>query len=221
MYFNKNLSINDNKLLTNIYYCVIMLVYWRYNSMKKEETKQKLIKISEKGCKVIKVFKILCIVLLVILALALFANCLKLIFMDSVIEYLNDNLHLWGDKTFNFSKTIGIGRVQITVKEALEQNLYDDIILSETISNISPVAFLIVILVFLKSVKGLFISIANVDSPFSKEVLDSIKKTFISLSILVIMIDVLCGIIAGLCLSCFYVLYKYGCEIQEENDQTV
>lgn len=189
--------------------------------MKKEETKQKLTKICEKCCKFIKVCKVICIVLLVILSISLFMNLLKLIFMNNVIEYLNDNLHLWGSNTFSFDKNIGIGVDQITVEEALQRNLYNDIILDETFSDFSHVCFLIVILIFLKYIRGLFVAISKVESPFSKELLDSFKKAIISLTVLVILTDILCGIIVGFCLSCFYVLYKYGCELQEENDQIV
>lgn len=186
------------------------------------ENKQKIQEVSSKAVKLLTIIKRLLIVLIIILSISTFVLMIAS-FTDLLYNLINNNLDIYGTIEIRLQESVGFvstSRV-ITLDQVINNDLFYDLMGEMLAKSFVVLSNLIISLVLVNLFRGLFNKMKDLESPFSLELVKSIKAVFIATSILVFINAQLIGIIVALTLSCFYFLYKYGCELQEQYDETL
>lgn len=81
-------------------------------------------------------------------------------------------------------------------------------------------------LVFLKiaivSLRKIFSTILNSESPFSEDVISTLKTSFVLITVFVALsTGIILALIIGIFLWCIYTIFQYGCDLQKEVDETI
>lgn len=80
---------------------------------------------------------------------------------------------------------------------------------------------LICFTVVLHFVAKVFQSLKKNDSPFRPEVVKSLKIAFVLIALLALSNSLLIGAIVSLSLWCIFLIFEYGCELQQQSDETL
>lgn len=81
--------------------------------------------------------------------------------------------------------------------------------------------FLIIFAVLLHFVSRVFKEIKESDSPFRKSILKDMIVVFVLITLLVLQNSILTGVMVGFSLWCIYSVFDYGCELQQQSDETL
>ncbi len=185
------------------------------------QDKQKVQKISQGVYKTLKVLKIVFLVVaIVLMALAIVCAILG---ATGVFERVYDHYPKLGEirvaeifDDYDIDKFAGY-----TVKD-----VYDE-------GNLDLLSYIFAGLIFAEGVKvlvGFFILwyfiptfeiLSKSETPFTREISKRLKVTFILITILVLVEGALIGVLVGAILACLYYMYSYGCQLQENEDQTL
>lgn len=75
--------------------------------------------------------------------------------------------------------------------------------------------------VVLHFVAKVFKVLKESDSPFRPEIVKSLKIAFVLTALLVLQSSLLIGAIVALSLWCIFLIFEYGCELQQQSDETL
>ena len=189
----------------------------------REENIKKLKKLSGGFEKVAKVLKIIMIVLAsVMLGCAIFSAIAGVTGLTNKIYELSPQF--WGDvKVSSDSKSLMfIDKNFLSVKELYEQGLLDKFMYGNAVSCLAISTELVVYAIILHFVRKLF-NLMNVnETPFNTNLLKPFRICFILLTLIIIFrYSLLPGVLIGGLLGCLYFIYAYGCNMQEDEDQTL
>lgn len=80
---------------------------------------------------------------------------------------------------------------------------------------------LICVLVILHFVGKVFKKLKESYSPFGPEIVKSMKIAFVLITVLVLQSSLLIGALVGVSLWCVFQIFEYGCELQQQSDETL
>ena len=189
----------------------------------RQENLQKLKKVSGVLKKVAKVLKIILII---------FASFMAACALFSVITGASGLMNkiyeaypqFWSEvKVSNNSKgLLFIDSGSTTLKVLYEQGLLDKFMYGNAVSCIGIATELAVYAVILHFLRKLFTLINESETPFNDSLLKPFKICFIILTIVIALrYNLISGILIGGLLACLYFIYAYGCNMQEDEDQTL
>ena len=189
----------------------------------RQENLQKLKKVSggfEKAAKVLKI-------LLIIFA-SFMAACAIFSAIAGVTGLMNKLYELqpefWGNVKvdYNSKALVFIEKNNVTLKELYEQGLLNKFMYGNAVSCIGIASELAVYAIILHFLQKLFASINASETPFNPDLLKPFKICFIILTIVIVFrYSLFPGILIGGLLACVYFIYAYGCNMQEDEDQTL
>ena len=70
-------------------------------------------------------------------------------------------------------------------------------------------------------IEKVFINIHDGDSPFEMSSYDNLKKAFIGITVVFALNSLIAGVILGLTLAAVLKIFRYGCELQKDSDETI
>ena len=181
------------------------------------EQNMKLLQV-KKSCKTARKVSLVFTIMMDIAAIVSLAAAIIVLVMKDTINstLLNNADHL------SFENTIGVhGLLSISVNltNMINDHRYASVIATYCFFGAFVAAMLAIIFGMLLRI---FSTVEKSDSPFSEDVLKSMKKTFISLSVLAILfVGVGAGLILALFLWCIYTIMDYGMTLQLEVDDTI
>ncbi len=189
----------------------------------RQENLQKLKKVSSGFEKAAKVFKILLIIFASFMAAcALFSVIAGATGLVNKIYELQPEF--WGNVKvdYNSKALVFIEKNNLTLKELYEQGLLNKFMYGNAVSCISIATELAVYAIILHFLRKLFALINETETPFNPSLLKPFRVCFIILTIVIVFrYSLFPGILIGGLLACLYFIYAYGCNMQEDEDQTL
>lgn len=193
---------------------------------KMEQNKERINKFSKGIVNVAKVGKILSIVGLVFCVIGLICIGVTAIAYDPVLDYIRANPNTMGAIEINLSESSHIYIALFDKTTLLELFENKDLALrvlgNAAIDCIEGAVTCAITLVLMNLIKSMFLKLENADSPFNTELNGDLKKSFIGITILVLINStVVVALIVGLVLVVVYYLYQYGASLQKDVDETI
>ena len=189
----------------------------------RQENLQKLKKVSSGLEKAAKVFKILLIIFASFMAAcALFSVIAGATGLVNKIYELQPEF--WGNVKvdYNSKALVFIEKNNVTLKELYEQGLLNKFMYGNAVSCIGIATELAVYAIILHFLRKLFALINETETPFNPSLLKPFRVCFIILTIVIVFrYSLFPGILIGGLLACLYFIYAYGCNMQEDEDQTL
>ena len=189
----------------------------------RQENLQKLKKVSSGFEKAAKVFKILLIIFASFMAAcALFSVIAGATGLVNKIYELQPEF--WGNVKvdYNSKALVFIEKNNVTLKELYEQGLLNKFMYGNAVSCIGIATELAVYAIILHFLRKLFALINETETPFNPSLLKPFRVCFIILTIVIVFrYSLFPGILIGGLLACLYFIYAYGCNMQEDEDQTL
>lgn len=192
-------------------------------NISKEESKNKIKKTAKTFDNILKVIKILLIILIILSMVS--AVIMFLLgatdYCDTIYEKFPTKLGKieFGDKN---DRLMFIDNANnITVKELYLSGDLDKLMYGLAVEQVSYSLTLLVCLLISHFVQKVFRLLHQNESPFDKTLIKPFKILFILLTLFVVFKSVIFGIITGGLLLCLYLIYVYGCRMQEDEDMTL
>lgn len=171
-----------------------------------------------KSCKtasiVLKVIKIICIVFLII-STAGAAVCLGL------SAKINNELIANPEVADSISVSFNFGPVELTdlATDMMDAGEYASVFMIACI--IVAIALALAAITF-SMIEKIFLAVLKNDSPFNDAVIKTMKKTFIFITILMLLSEGLgAAFVFAMLFWCIYTIFQYGAELQKESDETL
>lgn len=181
------------------------------------ETKIKIKQMSEKVIKFSKIARILCIIGIIGSTIGASA-CTYIRYSTTAQQYIIEHADIFDGITVNDSSKHLLTFSSDAV--SFSENIYDA--LTQGIENcVEAIIALVLTIILLKFLCRLFAKIIDSDSPFREDLLADIKKIFIIVGILCFSSSIILGIVMVFVLICLFNMFKYGCELQKESDETL
>ena len=189
----------------------------------RQENLQKLKKVSSGFEKAAKVLKILLIILASFMAACAIFSAIAGVtgLMNKIYEAYPE---FWSKVKVDYDSKglMFIKGGSTTVKELYEQGLLDKFMYGNAVSCISIATELTVYAIILHFLRKLFALINETETPFNPSLLKPFRVCFIILTIVIVFrYSLFPGILIGGLLACLYFIYAYGCNMQEDEDQTL
>ena len=179
----------------------------------RQENLQRLKKVSGVLKKVAKVLKIILII---------FASFMAACALFSVITGASGLMNKIYEAYPQFWSEVKVSNGSTTLKVLYEQGLLDKFMYGNAVSCIGIATELAVYAVILHFLRKLFTLINESETPFNDSLLKPFKICFIILTIVIALrYNLISGILIGGLLACLYFIYAYGCNMQEDEDQTL
>lgn len=177
------------------------------------EIKSKIKESSGKVIKVIGIVKIICIIGCIfacIGGIALIAGA------PFITEYIEE--HPEEAEHIKFTNERGIYSYSHTLEGIEDKKDFLYGIAGECFAGAISIILVIVAFSFLKKA---FVHIHDSETPFQESTLKDLKISFIVITVLCFTYSLLFGVVLLLILKCLYNIFKYGCELQTESDETL
>ncbi len=188
-----------------------------YSSTSSEDIKTKIRETSGKILRISKVLHILSIIGLVMCIIGA-VTCTVLRYNPILSNYVSNH----PDVLQQISETDDDLHLFVSVSHPVETMDNLNTVLNKAIENcFEGIVTLVLVLILLKYITKLFHKIVESDSPFQTRFLNDIKNIFIVIGILCFSSSIPLGIIMIFVLICLYYIFKYGCELQKESDETL
>ena len=189
----------------------------------RQENLQKLKKVSGGFEKAAGVLKILLIILASFMAACAIFSAIAGVtgLMNKMYEAFPD---FWSKVKVDYDSKglMFIKSGSTTLKELYEQGLLNKFMYGNAVSAIGIASELAIYAIILHFLKKLFASINESETPFNPNLLTPFKVCFIILTIVIVFrYSLFPGILIGGLLACLYFIYAYGCNMQEDEDQTL
>lgn len=191
-------------------------------NISKEESKQKIKKVAKTFDKILYVLKILMVILIVLSVIS--AITFFILGVSGGAENLYEKFPKLGKIEFDnkndrllfidYSKAC-------TVKEIYEQGDLDKLMYGLALEQLTNSVTLVICVLICHFVQRVFRLLHQSESPFDKTLIKPFKILFIILTIFVLFKSLILGIITGGLLLCLYLIYVYGCRMQEDEDMTL
>ncbi len=175
------------------------------------ETNLKIQQTSKTVLTVIKIVRIFCFLGIIGCAIGSIALGICQKEVDSALQDLiasgKVSLYLSQDNIVRFHMNEGI-MVQSVARELIKN----------IIQGMLALIFIAVVLSFISRIFKVFME--NY-SPFTGQILKDLKITFILITVLTLSSGLMMGLIIGFALYCVYQIFEYGCELQQQSDETL
>lgn len=83
------------------------------------------------------------------------------------------------------------------------------------------IVMLILVILMLHFLSKVFQTISNSETPFTEAVLGDLKVMMVLIVILCLQSNWVLGLIIGFVMVCLYKIFRYGCMLQQESDETL
>lgn len=190
--------------------------------MTREQNKEKIKKIAggfDKALKVIKILLIIGIVIAVIWAIAFFI----LGATDAITTLYDKYPKMFGDikVSVDEDELMFIKNKTITLEEIYQNGDLDKLMYGYGVMALAQATTMVVFYFVSLYTQKVFRLLKNNESPFDESLLKPFKLLFIIITIVIIIKSIFFGILTGGILACMYLIYLYGCSMQEDEDHTL
>lgn len=189
----------------------------------RQENMAKLKKVSGGFEKATKVFKIL-----VIIAAAFMLACAIFSLIAGLTGLVNKMYESFPDRMgkiqidYNSKALMFMEKRSVSLAELYNQGLVNKFMYGNAVVCLSIACELTIYAIILHFLRKLFIMINTNETPFNVNMLKPFRACFIILTIVIIFrYSLVPGLIIGGILACVYFIYAYGCNMQEDEDQTL
>ncbi len=188
----------------------------------REENKERIKKVAggfDKALKVVKILLIIGIVLAVIYSITF----LILGATDYITTIYEKHPKWVGDIKIGFDKDelMFIKQKSITLEEIYLNHDLDRLMYGYAVNGVGQAISMVIFYLIAHYTQKIFRLLKNNDSPFDEALLKPFKLLFIILTIIIIRKSLFFGILTGGLLACMYLIYSYGCNMQEDEDHTL
>ena len=191
-------------------------------NISREESKNKIKKVAKSFYKILHVMKIIMIIMIalsLISAIVLFA-----LGITGAIDDIYEKFPKLGKVEFD-SKNDRLMFIEYskscTLKDIYEKGDLDKLMYGIAFEQFTYSFALIIGVLICHFVQKIFRLLHQSESPFDKTLIKPFKILFIILTILVMLKAFILGLIIGGILLCLYLIYVYGCKMQEDEDMTL
>lgn len=183
------------------------------------QTKEKIKQVGNTVLKVAKVAKILTIIGIISCAVAgsLFS---VILISDRLPQIWEDHPGITEKITIHEEHAFGLIRIKTEVTDYDMEDL-NDYMLDIAIECFIFVIMGILLVIVLDEVTKTFRMMAESDSPFNEQLLKRLKPIFILITVICAFEGIILALVVGAVLKCLYEIFKYGCELQMEADETL
>lgn len=193
-------------------------------NLERKQNKEKLIKVATTFDKVLQVFKILSIIGIVLFVLAAITFAILGV-TGAATKIYELNPELFGKMKISDNKDAFMflnDEKTVYLREIYEIGKLDMLLYGVAVGSLSVATETVVYLLIMIYLQKVFRTIETNETPFNTNLLKPFKILFIVLTILAIFrYNLFAGILTGGLLACIYFIYAYGCNMQEDEDQTL
>lgn len=171
-----------------------------------------------KSCKTaLTVVTVLSWILRVVAGLTLVGAIIMFTMGDKIDEAINSNPEIMDNVTISASS--GPMDVTVPVEEMIDDGQYA--VAFGTLFIFVTVIMILALILF-RMISKIFKTILASGSPFEEVVIRTIKKSFIVLTIYVVLLTGLGeGALVGVFFWCIYTIFQYGAQLQKQADETL
>lgn len=191
------------------------------NNLSREESKEKLKKISSSFDKIISVVKIIlliCIIFSILFAVVVFV----LGATDAITKLYENHPRLFENLDLDTKEeSLMFVKSNLTIEEIYANGDLDKLMYGISLKFLSSTLIMVITYIIAHYLQKIFRMLKTNESPFDENLLKPFKVLFIIITILVLIKHVILGILIGGVLACMYFIYAYGCRMQEDEDHTL
>jgi hypothetical protein len=180
------------------------------------ETKEKIKQVSRKVITITKVGYVFC-------ALGIFGCiigsviCGYIAYTDQAKQFLSDHPEILEHLSTDID-TGSLLHIRNSVLAYADYRTAFSNMMVECLGGILGLALTIAVFHYISKV---FKKIVESDTPFTYEIMKNLKVMFILITVICVMNSLVLGLVVGFILMCLYYIFRYGCELQTESDETL
>lgn len=183
------------------------------------QTKDNIKKVSSTVLKVAKIAKVFTMI-------ALVASLVSGIFFtvvlatDGVAKLVEDYPQIGERLRITEDHAFGLVKISSSLSDYSGEELIQ-VSIEHALESFGYAIMAVLILIVLNELVKTFQMIADNDSPFNEALLHRLKPIFILITVICAFESILLALVVGAVLMCLYEIFKYGCELQIESDETL